>query len=294
MRPLVSALGSLVLITCASAPAFADCIPGTGLCAAAGVTVGIPALPLPQVQMGGQIQIGIPPFILPVPGAAPAPQAAPPATVYQPPPQVYVYGPPAPRYAYAPQAPPAYSYAPNYAASRLGIDVRVDGSAGFGPSHQTFGLGGAGVGFRYRATPHFGLELGADVLGGTDYNGNRRTEVSGNLGALVFFNPRSRAQVYMSGGLLVDHAKADATSGPIFDNITDPTPNSLSYNHVGGYAGLGLEIFATRRISFHLDARGVVREAVGGNTPEFTDTTTGRTSNTSAGLVGSGGMVFYF
>jgi len=294
MRRLATALGSLALITCASAPAFADCIPGTGFCASAGagVAVGIPLLPLPQVQVGGQIQIGIPPFILP--GMAPqAPAPAAPAPAYQPPPQVYVYGPQAPRYGYAPAPAPRYAYGPDYGASRLGVDFRVDGSAGFAPGHQTFGLGGAGLGLRYRATPHFGVELGADVLGGTDYNGNKRTEVSGNLGGLVFFNPRSRAQVYLSGGLLVDHARA-TPNGSLLNELTNSADATLAYNHVGGYAGLGLEMFATRHIAFHLDLRGVVREAVGGNTPEFTDTTTGRTTNTSAGLVGSGGMVFYF
>ena len=84
-------------------------------------------------------------------------------------------------------------------------------------------------------------------------------------------------------------------STSVFDELTtNAAANTLSYNHVGGYAGLGLEMFATRRISFHLDARGVVREAVGGSSPEFTDTATGRTTNTSVGMVGSAGMVFYF
>ena len=75
-----------------------------------------------------------------------------------------------------------------------------------GRAADAYGLGGAGLGLRYRATPHFGLELGADVLGGPDYNGNKRLEVSGNLGGLLYVNPRSRAQFYLSGGLLVDHA----------------------------------------------------------------------------------------
>ncbi len=295
---LAHAIGSLALVTLASAPALADCIPGTGLCASAsaGVAVGIPVLPLPQVRVNGQITVGIPPFIVPVPGAAPvapAPEVAPPPVYqYQPPPQVYVYGPPAPRYGYAPVPAPAYGYAPNYAASRLGLDVRVDGAGGFAAGHAAYGLGGVGLGLRYRATPHLGLELGADVLGGTDYNGNKRTEVSGNAGALLYVNPRSRAQFYLSGGLLVDHARASGTESSE-SLLTSNTPSALQYNHVGGYAGLGLEIFATRHLSFHLDARGVMRQAVGGNTPEFTNAS-GQTTNTSAGVVGSAGMVFYF
>lgn len=301
MRRLASALGSLALLTFASAPAFADCIPGTGLCASAsaGVAVGIPVLPLPQVQVGGRITIGIPPLFGPAPAVAPAAPVAPapaPAYPYQPPAPVYVYGPQAPRYGYG-YAPAPAIYTPNYGASRLGIDVRVDGFAGAAAGHQAFGLGGAGVGFRYRATPHFGLELGADVLGGRDYNGYRTTSIAGNFGGMLFVNPRSRAQLYLSGGVLVDRSvehdapQLTAPGGPAIDATA---LGDVAHSHVGGYAGLGLEMFATRRLSFHLDMRGVVRQAVGGDVPEFTDTTTGRSTNTSAGLIGSAGMAFYF
>jgi hypothetical protein len=153
-------------------------------------------------------------------------------------------------------------------------------------------MGGAGLGLRYRATPHFGLELGLDVLGGRDYNDNKRVEVAGSLGGLLFVNPRSRVQLYFSGGVLADHAKAtpDAAT-PLNNLLTNQTPEE--YNHVGGYAGLGLEMFATRHLSFHLDARGVVRQNISGGAPEFTDAS-GKTTNTSGGLVGSGGMVLYF
>jgi hypothetical protein len=99
-------------------------------------------------------------------------------------------------------------------------------------------------------------------------------------------NPRSRAQVYLSGGFLGDYARASVT--PF---------TAHAYDHVGGYAGLGLEVFATRRLSFHLDARGLVRQNVAPDAaerPEFTDLATGRTTNTSAGMVGSAGMLLYF
>jgi hypothetical protein len=290
MHRFAAALGSLALATFASAPAFADCIPGTGLCASAGATIGIP-----QVQVGGQITIGIPPLFGPPPAA---PQAAPPP----PPVQVYQYQ-PQPVYVYAPQAPrPQYGYAPAqspWSASRLGLDLRVDGAAGFGgdSAHRAYGMGGAGLGLRYRATPHFGIEAGVDVLAGKDYNAAKRVEVAGTLGGLIYVNPRSRAQLYLSGGLLVDHARAtggDTASAPSMVETTFTPVAQQTFNHVGGYAGLGLEMFATRHLAFHLDARGVVRQAVGNDTPEFTDATTGRTTNTSGGLVGSGGMIFYF
>jgi hypothetical protein len=289
MRRFVSTLGSLALATFVSAPAFADCIPGTGLCASVGATVGIP---IPSVQVGGQVTVGIPipNIVLPAPAPAPAPQVVVPG--YQPPPPVYVYPQPAPR--------PVYVYAerePFWGASRLGIDIRVDGAAGFGGNraNEAYGLGGAGLGLRYRVAPHFGLEAGVDVLGGRDWNNDKRVEVAGSLGGLIFFNPRSRAQLYLSGGLLADHAKASGIglSGPTFVG-SRTSSTDLVYDHVGGYAGLGLEMFAARHLSFHLDARGVIRQRVGGDSPEFTDPSTGRTSNTSAGLLGSAGMTFYF
>jgi hypothetical protein len=285
-----TALGSFALLTFGALPAFADCIPGTGLCASAGAAVGLPGLPVPGVQANGQITIGLPPLFSPAPQAAPLPP--PPQVVVAPqgpPPPVFVYpqgGPPPPYYTRS--APP-----PFWGASKLGIDVRVDGAAGFGANarQEAYGVGGAGLGLRYRATPHFGFELGMDVLGGRDYNANQTVEVSGNVGGLVFFNPRSRVQVYLSGGFLADRAKASPTPGPF---TLTTTSQDLVYNHVGGYAGLGLEFFVTRHLSFHLDARGIVRQNVDGNTPEFTDPTTGRTTNTSTGLVGQGGAVFYF
>jgi hypothetical protein len=191
---------------------------------------------------------------------------------------------------------------PAWGASRLGIDLRVDGAAGFGANRvgNTYGLGGAGLGLRYRATPHLGLEVGADVLGGRDYNGNKRLEIAGSLGGLLFFNPRSRAQFYLSAGALADHATArnehPLPQSPLQNDFQPtPQPTDVTYNHVGGYAGLGVEAFVTRHLAFHGDIRGVVRQAVSTSDgrPEFTDTQ-GRTTNTSGGIVGSGGMVLYF
>jgi hypothetical protein len=295
MQRFASALGSLALATFISAPALADCIPGTGLCASAGVTVALP--PIPAVQVGGQITIGIPPIVLPLPYGAPPAQAAPPAPAYQvyqpPPPPTYVYQQaPRPEYGYVLREP--------VWGSRLALDVRVDGAGGFGHdvAGKSWGLGGVGVGFRYRATPHFGIELGADLLGGRDYNDHKTTQFSGNLGGLLYVNPRSRAQFYFSGGLLGDYAKATGNAETAPNNeILQHGWGDLQYNHVGGYAGLGLEWFATRHLAFHADVRGLVRQNVSGDAatqPEFTDPVTGHTTNTSTGLVGSVGALFYF
>jgi hypothetical protein len=246
-------------------------------------------IPIPSVQVGGQVQLGIPG----VPQVAPAP---PPQVVvvpgygYQPPPPMVVYQQP-----YHQPRPMYVVREPFWGASRLGLDLRGEGAAGFGKGHATYGLGGAGIGLRYRAAPHFGVELGVDVLGGRDFNDRKRLEVAGSLGGLLYVNPRSRVQLYLSAGAMADHAKASTPAPTVLTaDALRSTSTDTTFNHVGGYAGLGLEMFATRRLSFHLDARGVLRQNLTGGKAEFTDVTTGRTTNTSGGVVGSAGMVFYF
>lgn len=279
MRRFALALGSLALATFASAPALADCLPGTGLCASAALGAAIPA-----VQAGAQVTIGLPPIpniVFPGAPAAPAPGYNAPQG-YAPPNVVYAQ-PSSRRVVYA---------QPAWGASKLGIDLRLNGAAGFGANRfgDAYGLGGAGAGLRYRAFPHFGFEGGFDVLGGRDYNANSRLELVGSAGGLLFVNPRSRAQFYLSAGMMLDYARA--TNDRSFTTVQQ----TISYSHLGGYAGVGLEIFATRRLAFHLDGRGVVRQRVGGSSdaPEFTELGTGRTTDTSAGFVGSAGVVLYF
>jgi len=257
MRRFALTLGSLTLATFFSAPALAQ-----------------------SIQVGGQISVGIPPFVVPMP----SPEAPTPVPAYAPPRPVVVHRQPRPRRVRVRTT--------NWGAPKLGLDLRVDGAAGFGAGRyrNAYGMGGAGIGLRYRAMPHLGLEAGIDLLGGRDYNDNKRFEVAGTAGALVFFNPRSRAQLYLSGGMLLDHARAsDARTIALYD-----VP--LTYNHVGGYAGLGLEVFMTRHLAFHVDGRGILRQKIGGSSPapEFTDIETGRTTNTSGGFVASAGMVLYF
>lgn len=263
MRRFAITLGSLVVASLVSAPAFAQ-----------------------SISVGGQISVGLPPIVVPTVPAAPA---APPPQAYPAQRPVVVYGQPAPQ--------PQYYYQrrePNWGASKLGLDLRVDGAAGFGSSrfHSAYGMGGGGIGLRYRAMPHLGFEGGIDLLGGRDYNDKNRFEVVGSAGAMVFFNPRSRAQLYLSGGLLLDHARNFSTSStPTSDTVT----LNQTYNHFGGYGGLGLEIFATRNLAFHIDGRGMIRQKIGGSAgAEFTDPSTGRTTNTSGGFVGSAGMAIYF
>src|SRR4051812_16656032 len=111
MRRFVCALGSLALTTLFAAPALADCVPGTLLCAQAGAQV------IPGVQANGQITIGLPQ--LPIPSVQPVQPVQP----------EYPYAaPPAPPAYYYPQAMPRpirVHRAPTFPASRLAIDLRL-------------------------------------------------------------------------------------------------------------------------------------------------------------------------
>lgn len=274
MSRFALALGSAALATAATlatAPALADCVPGTGLCANVGV---------PGAQ--AQVSVGVPQFVFP---NAPQQAAPPPAYYPQQPQAVYDDEPPA-------RARRRYR-APAFGVSKLGLDLRLNAAAGLGSGRtgNAFAMGGAGLGLRYHGAGHLGFEAGLDLLGGRDYNDSKRLEIVGTAGGLLFFNPRSRVQVYASGGFLIDHARAKPDLGYLtYASVTK------TYTHLGGYAGLGLEVFATRNVAFHFDARGILRQNVGGNTnaPEFVEPRTGRSTNLSGGLVGNAGLTIYF
>ncbi|HEU4538968.1 MAG TPA: hypothetical protein VFS00_32835, partial [Polyangiaceae bacterium] len=71
------------------------------------------------------------------------------------------------------------------------------------------GMGGIGFALRARPTGYFALDFGLDVVGGRDFYGRRRTEVPLSVNALIFVNPRDRAQFYMLGGLNWSSARVE-------------------------------------------------------------------------------------
>jgi hypothetical protein len=213
--------------------------------------------------------------------------------VYQPPPPVVVYQ--APRYVQAPP-PPVYYYRPHQAVlptkSEWGLNLHVEGAALGHSDYATHdsGMGGVGFGLRYKPVPRFGLEADVDFLGGRDYNGFARDETSVTLNALVFLNPKSRAQVYLLAGL--GWAGAHVT-----DDSLGYTSHSDDYSYFGGQGGIGIEFRVAKHFALNLDALGFIRERIDGaadQSPEFTDPSTGQTTNTSAGALFRGGMTFYF
>jgi hypothetical protein len=246
------------------------CPPGSWFCA---------ETPQAPVQGGTTVQIQ----------QAPA-QGAPPVVVYQPPPPVVVYQQPATRYYVVPPAPPpppVYYYHPRYQRrSEWGLNLHLEGAA-FGHASGVQGGGGiwgGGLGLRYRPVPVFALETDLDFVGGHDYNGALRNETATTINGLFFLNPRSRAQVYLLAGFGWSWAHMD--SGPY---------TGQDFDYFGGQGGIGLEFRAARHFAINFDARGFIRTRIDGMAdyePDFASN--GQTSNTSAGVLFTGGMTFYF
>jgi hypothetical protein len=217
----------------------------------------------------------------------------PPVVVYQPPPPVVVYQ-SGPRYVQAPP-PPVYYYRPRarpQPRSEWGLNLHVEGAA-LGHSdtatHDS-GMGGVGFGLRYKPVPHFGLEADLDFMGGRDYNGFQRDETAATLNAMVFLNPKSRAQVYLLAGF--GYAGAH-----VVNDSLGYASSSNDYSYFGGQGGLGIEFRLARHFALNLDALGFIRtrtDSGADQNPEFIDPSTGQTSNTSAGVLFRGGMTFYF
>jgi len=250
------------------------------------------------------------------PAVRPRPAAPPPVVIYQPvptsaPPQViivtpgYGYG-----YGYAPRPRPIPAPPPRAEArwhSEFGLNLRVEGVALGKPGNGAFnaGLGGVGLSLRYRPSPHFAFDLGVDLLAGTDYNGFSRTEIPVSLGGIVFFNPKSRVQFYMLGGASVSRAQvrsdtqcaqgALSCSTPLLNPVDGGSQFGATYTYVGGHGGLGLEFRLSRRVALDLDVVGFARSRIGDiQQAEFVDPQTGRSTNTSAGAIGRGGVVFWW
>jgi opacity protein-like surface antigen len=153
-------------------------------------------------------------------------------------------------------------------------------------------MGGLGAGLRFKPTRYYGFETDLDFVGGHGYSGDLRNEVAWTFNGLLFLNPRDRAQLYLLGGF--GWSWAHSTNDP-----NDPTQSQFSddYTYFGGQVGVGLELRLTRVLALNLDGRAFVRTRVdqgASSQPEFTDPSTGQTTNTSGGLLFTAGMTLYF
>ncbi|WP_394823427.1 outer membrane protein [Pendulispora albinea] len=252
-----------------------------------------PAAPAAPVTGGANVEVGTPTAAPVPPNAAGPTPAPPPVVVYQPaPPVVVVQG--------RADAPPPYVYRPRpanvlpYNRQEWGLNLRLEGAIiGRDRRHGSSdtGMGGGGLGLRFKPSPYFGIEAGIDFLGGRDYYDNRRTELDLNLSGLVFVNPRSRVQVYFPFG--IDWARASVTR----DNGWSPYSGDNTYHYFGGHAGVGVEFRVSRHFALNLALLGFLRGRTDSDAkrhPEFVEPGTGRRTNTSGGGLFQGGMTIYF
>ena len=272
-----------------------------------GVGVALPALawaqpqqPVQQCPPGswfceggqpqGQVQVQQQP-LQPLPGSQPpivyqqAGPPPPPVVVYQPaPPPVVVLQRPAP-------PTPTYVYAPTRRMwrSEWGVNLRLEG-AFYGNNKVdggVNGIGGLGLGIRFRPSPWIGVEADDDFLGGRDYNNYKRNEIAFSVNALLFVNPRDKVQVFFLGGL-------GGSSAHVIDDVNG---GSDDWGYFGAQGGGGLEFRLWRNFALHADIRGFIRgrtDAEARYNPEFVNPQTGRSTNTSGGVLVTGGMTFYF
>jgi hypothetical protein len=225
----------------------------------------------------------------------PAPPLPPPAGYgpSQPPPPPPGYFPPEPLiYGYEHRPPPPPLSRPR----EWGLNLHLQGAMIGRGNNGDAGLGGAGFGLRFKPSRYFGIESDLDFLGGHGYAGDERNETGLSFNALLFVNPRSRAQFYLLTGFGWSwaHSVCDVSTGAA-------CPGGLSvdadYTYFGGQGGAGLEVRMTPSFAFNVDLRGFVRgrtDKLAQVTPEFGPDASGRTTNTSGGALLTGGVTLYF
>ncbi len=211
-----------------------------------------------------------------------------------PPPPTVVVQRPVPRY-----EPPPVDHRHRRQRSEWGFNMHLLGALMGDRSDKSHDSGMGGVGFALRARPtgHFALDFGLDVVGGRDYYGRRRTEVPLTVNALVFVNPRDRAQFYMLGGLGWSSARVEVPYEYKGPNYTNSGSTIDRYGYFGAQLGAGFEFRVAKKTALNIDLIGFVRgrtDQAAATNPEFTDPATGRRTNTSGGGLLRGGLTFYW
>jgi len=294
------ALSSLVAlsVTLLSSAALAQQCPPGSVCAGAQINTGI-------FGIGGSISIGG--------GVAPQPQPVAPVyvqpaqPVYVPQPPVYVQQPPTVVYVQQPtryvvQQPVTYTttttnyqWAGLQRGQAIGLGAFASGLSFGGRGSESVSLFGAGATVRFRYHPYLATEATLGGYYGRDYNGDQRAEVPATINELIYFNPMHRLQVYGVLGVGLSWATVQYEG---LNAITRGRDNA-GYAYIGAQAGLGLEWQITRNFSLFTDARAFIRTRVDSeveSNPEYSRSngTRTETTNTSAGVTGQLGAMFYF
>lgn len=302
-RPLMPALFAVALLTPLPALADDNCPPGSWFCADPNVEqtppadVEAPELPKAQPQHDDEspeIENDRAPTRKPrvVVVEQPGGHAAPPNVV------IVTHGQPrvvrrAPPPRHVSVAPPVRRQPKLF--SKWGLNLRVQGAAMGDGANNDAALGGLGLSLRYRPVPVFGFDLGVDVIGGKDYNGFTRIETPVSLNAMIFVNPRSRVQFYLMGGAHLSHAQVRSDYRSPLLGETGDGRYGADYDYFGGQGGAGLEFRLGRRVGLAFDALGFIRKRTDdGPRPEYVDAATGKTTNTSGGVLFRGGLNFWW
>ncbi len=285
------ALATALLIAApAAAQTTTGCQPGDLFCAElqigpgrAGVRIAPgqqqqPPPPPPPVVVETPPQ---PPTVI-VQEAPPPPPPPPPMVIVQPapppPPPQQIYVQPMQQQRVVVQRPQR-----RYPYSSVGLHLHLDGLAG-----NNLGMGGGGGAVRFRPMPWLGIDIGASVYGGQDYNGLDQVSVPVTADVLFFFNPHNRFQFYGLVGVGTSYSHAQGY------NVHTSRSDNRDYAHIGGEVGLGLEWRISRVFALNFDVRGFLRQRVDNNPrPEFVSSS-GQATDTSIGLLGQVGMTFYF
>ena len=177
----------------------------------------------------------------------------------------------------------------------FGLGVFASGLSFGGRGDDRVALGGVGATMRFRYHPYLATELTLGGFFGRDYNGDTRAEVPATVNELIYFNPMHRLQVYGILGIGMSWASVQYEGA----NAVTRGRDTAGYAYFGGQAGLGLEWQITRNFSLFTDARAFVRTRVDTEVetnPEYTRSNGVRTetTNTSAGITGQLGAMFYF
>lgn len=302
-RPLMPALFAIALLT--PLPALADCPPGGWFCDDPNNVATPPqqvddddAPTLPKAQMPDDDEA---PSIDQDRGPVRRPHVVvveEPGGYATPPPNVVIVTKRRPHARHLP--PPRLSPAPivkqqQRLATKWGFNLRVEGAAMGDGANIDAGIGGLGMSLRYRPVPAFGFDLGVDIIGGKDFNGFTRIETPVSLNAMIFVNPRSRVQFYLMGGAHLSHAQVRSDySSPLLGR-TEDGKYGADYNYFGGQGGAGLEFRLGRRVGLSFDVLGFIRKRTDdGRLPEYVDAATGKSTNTSGGVLFRGGLNFWW
>lgn len=284
----------------------ANCPPGSWFCESSPST---PATAPAAGSGSGQLQPLPPADAKPAaaaPATAPAAAAAapaakgaqagqsPPVVIYQPgPPVVVVQG--------KADKPAAYPYTPRDGQMKprreWGLNLHLQGAMLGRGRYDDAGMGGVGLGVRFRPHPVVAIEPTIDFYGGRDYNGYRRGETAFTLNTLIFATPRAKVvQLYFPIGFGWSGARVEDDRNVRLETATMSSyQREQTYSYFGMQAGIGLEFRLARHFALNTDIRGFIRGRTDDDAkrnPEFVDGT--RSTNTSGGGLMSLGMTFYF